>query len=60
MIDRNEAVRRSITATLREIQATHKRLRLPPDKYEIWEVTRALAYIEARLRNQTRGESDGC
>jgi len=58
MIDRNEAVRRSITATLREIQATHKRLRLPPDKYEIWEVTRALAYIEAQFKRRADNARD--
>ena len=49
MINRNEAVRRSITATLREIQDAYERLKLPPDRYEIWEVTRALAYIEAQI-----------
>jgi hypothetical protein len=50
VIDRNEAVRRSITATLVEIQDAHGRLKLPPDKWEIWEVTRALAYIEAQIK----------
>jgi predicted metalloprotease with PDZ domain len=49
VINRNEAVRRSITATLREIQDAYERLKLPPDRYEIWEVTRALAYIEAQI-----------
>jgi hypothetical protein len=58
VIDRNEALRRSIAATVEEIVAAHKALGLPPDKWEVWEVEAAIARIEAQIKRRADDARD--
>ncbi len=55
-MDHNEALRRSIAATLREIQIAHLALGLPIEPMDFIEAMQAIERIEARLR--PKGTSD--